>query len=112
MQFLILALKYRKAIAIGLAATLLILLTLRVNHWRNESHKVDALMQEIAAHNAAGERSLSIGLDLNEGLNEYETRTRTIRIPAGPAFTDEQLQRTRTRIEAGNSARERAKGMP
>jgi len=105
---MLLLLKYKKAIAFGLAASLLILLALRINHWHERSKQLDALIEQVAATNALNEKTATIGLELDNGLNKYRHETRSIDTPTGAVFTPDSVQRIRKRTEALGAARRNA----
>lgn len=89
------------------------------NGWRCDASRVDAINAAIAAHIEAQKESNAIGIDLENGLNQYrpaakqlddEVQNATVN-DTGNRFDANSVQRTASRIAAGDAARKRANGV-
>lgn len=103
-------LKYKKAILLGLILSAGLLMGLKINQWRNDSHKLDKVLEENVRFNTLNEKSHTIGLELDNGLNQYRKDTRDIKPASNHKLDNGSVQRTRQRLEALGDAR-RASGM-
>lgn len=89
-------------------ALALMILTIKVLNWREEAHKVAELENAIARFNADQQKSRTIGLNLNEGLNSYRSKARELdtETPTGAVFDSDGVRRISQRNAAGRAARQ------
>ncbi|MAR56014.1 MAG: hypothetical protein CMM93_02420 [Rickettsiales bacterium] len=102
-----------KPLAIAGLALLAIALVWTIRGWKEDSDDKADFNAAVREHNAQQEKSQSIGIDLETGLNKYETKKRPldkeVRNASNPVlFTPDSLRRTADRIAAGKAARQRA----
>lgn len=101
----------------GVAAMAVVALAWQIQHWRHEAERADVYKRAVDQMLEQQEKSHSVGINLETGLNDYRPKAREIdkkvqNAPNRIDFDVERVQRTAERIAAGNAARQRHNQMP
>lgn len=107
---------WRKPLLVGLAAVILAWAIWWLNDRLDRAREADELERLLIDRTTEEERSHTIGMNLETGLNEYRPAANTLNRKvqdatahdSGNRFDARSVQRTTDRIAAGEAARKRA----